>query len=411
MDELNEMQNTVHEYRKALERFADRTDAQTHEINRRGSGEEREKIAKMDADLDAAERLIQLRAQQKRIQELERAEYSLRAPSSKGDSDPSTAEYAQRWLRAVASGNQAELRALSLSSSNAGIPTDMERRIVERLRQANVMRQLGVVTSIDSKRTITVENALPTTALVAEAGSISASDPTFSTAISVVPYKLATRVTMSQEFIEDAIGTNGIGGGLDYVANRCGLSIGLKMEEYMTTGTGSSEPQGILAASGGITQIEDIGAGGAGNSANDDLTGDMLINCVHRIAPQYRSGPRFSWVMHDSLVQCIRKIKVNTTDYVWKPSDNGGIADGVPGTIYGIPYRINAYAGTASATTNGTFLAAVGNFEYFGIFDRTGITSMIDPYSAASTHQVNLYMYSRFDSKILLPEAFAAITV
>jgi HK97 family phage major capsid protein len=406
MDDLTQMENTVHEYRKALEQFAARKNADTHEITKRGSGEEREKIARMDADLDAAERLVQIRAQQKRIAELEsRAEFQTRVPG--GNLEAS--EYSKRWINALVSGNPMEMRALSLSSSGAAIPTDMERRIVERLRQQSVIRALCTVVPIDSKRTITIENALPTTALVTEGGSITASDPSFSTAISVVPYKFATRVTMSQEFIEDAIGQGGIGGGLNYVADKCAMSIALSQEEYLTVGTGSSQPEGIETAA--ITQIENIGAGGAGNSASDDLTGDMLINCVHRVPPQYRSGARFSWVMHDSLVQHIRKIKVNSTDYVWKLNETGGLSQGAPGTIYGIPYRLSAYINTATDTTNGAVVAVVGNFEYMELFERTGVTSLLDPYSAASTHQTNLYLYNRWDSHIMLPEAFASITV
>jgi hypothetical protein len=34
---------------------------------------------------------------------------------------------------------------------------------------------------------------------------------------------------------------------------------------------------------------------------------------------------------------------------------------------------------------------------------------MVDPYSAAVTHQSTLYVYTRTDSHIMLPEAFAAI--
>lgn len=410
---INEINAIAHPYRQELERLEARFGATSQAVvDNLATGEVREKFAKMDADLSKAEaamqRLTELRELNKR---LAAPQYETRAP--KGSHDLGSPEYAQRWLKAVASGDAAEMRALSLSSSGAGIPTDMERRIVERIRQANVMRQLGVVTQIDSKRTIPVENALPTTALVTEANTISASDPSFSTAISVVPYKLATRVTMSQEFIEDAIGAGGIGSGLQYVADRCGLSIGLKMEEYMTVGTGSSQPEGIETSA--ITQIETVGAGGAGNSFDDDGTADMIINTVFRVPPQYRSGPRFSWVMHDSMVQAIRKLKSNSgtgfADYLWKPSDNGGLTEGVPGTIFGIPYRVNQYCNVSSSTTNGEVLAVLGNFNYFEIFDRTGVTSLIDPYSAASTHQVNLYMYTRFDSHVMLPEAFATLTV
>ena len=54
--------------------------------------------------------------------------------------------------------------------------------------------------------------------------------------------------------------------------------------------------------------------------------------------------------------------------------------------------------------------ALIGNFEYFEIFDRTGITSLVDPYSESATHQVNLIVYTRTDSRIMLANAFAAIT-
>lgn len=407
-DQITDIENTVHEYRKTLEKFADRTGAPTHHVERRGSGEEREKIARIDADLDAVERDAQMAAMQKRLKALESQPiFEARKPSIAADMG--SGDYKKRWCNALYRGDAAEFRALSLSSSGAGIPTDMERRIVDKLQQASVMRSLAKVSQINSKRTITIGDALPTTALIAEAASITASDPTFGTAVSVVPYKFATRVLMSQEFIEDAIGTGDVGTGLDYVADKCAMSIGLSVENYLTTGTGSSQPRGIASAA--FAQNSDLGGGGAGNAFADDITGDILIDTVHKIAPQYRTGPKFAWVMHDSCIAAVRKLKVNTTDYIWKPSDNGGLTQGLPGTIYGIPYYANAYMNTATNTTNGTVVAVVGNFDYFEMFERTGITSMIDPYSNAATHQTQLILYTRWDSKVMQSEAFASITV
>ena len=408
-DELNDLQQITHEYRKSLAAYEARTGRAPQTVDTRGSGEEREKFAKMDADLSAAELIAQNRALEARLAKLE----SQPTLESRLSGTPKTAddEFARRWLSALVKGDAMEMRTLTTSTSNAGIPTDMERRIVERIRQASVMRQLGRVSTIDSKRTIPIENALPTTALVSENGGITAADPSFATAISVVPYKLVTAVTMTQEYIEDAIGAGGIGGGLNYVADKCGLSIGLKQEEYMTIGTGSSEPEGIETTA--ITQTANIGSGGAGNAAADDLTGDTIINAVHAVPPQYRSGPKFAWVLHDSMVQTIRKLKAAGTsgEYLWRPADAASLSGGAPGAIYGVPYYINQYMNTATDTTNGAVVAVVGNFDYFEIFDRTGVTSMIDPYSGASNHRTTLYVYTRFDSHVMLPEAFASITV
>jgi len=422
-EELTNLENTVHEYRKTLDRFAARTGAQTHHVEIRGSGEEREKIARIDADLDAVERMNQdrlaLRAAQERLKQLEeeRSQPQFRGVVARADvkHDLASPEYAQRWLNAVARGDAAEMRALATSTSGAGIPTDMERRIVEKMYQANVLRSISPVSSIDSKRTITVEGALPATSLVAEANAITPADPGFGTAISVVPYKYVCATQMSQEFIEDAIGQGGIGSGLDWVASRIGLSMALKMEEAYTIGTGSSQPEGIAGtaaqtALSGISQVTDLGG-----AAVTTVTADNVIDTVHLVAPQYRNSPRFRWLLSDTFVRVARKLKNSVTtsgatEYIWTQaqSNAGTMVGGAPGLLYGVPYSVGQYVRTA--TSNNNVFAVVGDFNYFEIFDRTGMTSLVDPYSAASTHQVTLYTYARTDSHIMLPAAFAAIT-
>jgi HK97 family phage major capsid protein len=414
MDNLTDMQNTVHQYRKALDAFESRTGHLPQQVEARGSGEEREKIAHMDADLSVIEARAESAALRARIAKLEsQPMFQSAAPSSIRGGDPNdrgSEAYAARWLSAIVRGDNAEMRSLSLGSSNAAIPTDLERRIVTKLQQANVIRGMCTVSTIDSKRSIAVENALPTTSLVLENGAMTASDPSWGTQISVVPYKYVTAVQMSQEFIEDAIGTGGIGSGLAYVADRMGLSIGLAQEEAFTTGTGSSQPQGIASDAVGAllasaSQVTDLGA-----AAVTTVTGDNLIDTVHLVAPQYRASPRFSWLISDTLLKTVRKIKTvsGSLDYVWKVGNEGGISNGAPGTIYGVPYRVNQYVKTATA--NGNVFAVVGDFNYFEIFDRTGITSMMDPYSAAANHKTTLYMYTRTDSHMMLTAPFAAIT-
>ena len=412
MDNLNELQNTVHQYRKALDAFESRTGHLPQQVEARGSGEEREKIAHMDADLSVIEARAESAALRARIAKLEsQPMFQSATPSSirGGDvNDRGSEAYAARWLSAIVRGDSSEMRSLSLASSGAAIPTDLERRIVAKLQQANVIRGMCTVSTIDSKRSIAVENALPTTSLVAENGSMTASDPSWGTQISVVPYKYVTAVQMSQEFIEDAIGTGGIGTGLNYVADRMGLSIGLAQEEAFTIGSGSGQPQGIASDAVGVllasaSQVTDLSA-----AAVTTVTGDNLIDTVHLVAPQYRASPRFSWLISDTFLKVVRKIKVNTTDYVWKVGNEGGITGGAPGTIYGVPYRVNQYVKTATA--NGNVFAIVGDFNYFEIFDRTGMTSMMDPYSAAANHKTTLYMYTRTDSHMMLTAPFAAIT-
>jgi len=416
MDKLTELNALTHQYRKTLEQFAERKDAKTHEIEARGSGEEREKIARLDNDMTEIEKLIQLR---KLAAEAAVPEFSSRVAEDDGKwmydgmaqrkrKDYGTRHYTERFMHSIIGGDMAAFRALSLTTSNAPVPTDLERRIIEKRQQASVIRQLATVYTIDSSRDVTVEGSLPTTAKVAEGGSITPNDLSFGTKITFLKTKYVTAAKASREYLADVIGTSGVGSGLDYIARKHGVSMGLFHDEQFTTGDGTGDPEGIAGSSAQsklatASQVTDLAG-----SALSTVTGDNIIDTYHLVKPQYRMGAKFSWLFSDTFLKTVRKLKVNSSDYIWKPSDNGGLIDGVPGTLYGVPYRISAYVPTA--TTNNNIFAVIGNFEYFEIADRMGMETLIDPYSAAATDETIVYMYTRTDSRIMLIDAFAAIT-
>lgn len=426
MSEHNdELGAITHTYRKALDAYAARTGLKTETVDTRGSGSEKEMFAKMDNDLTATELRAQNAAVLARLAKIESQPQfvSRAAGAALADRDnPDSAAYASRWLSAAARGDLSEFRALATGGTGVATPTDLERRIVTKLQQSSVLRSLGKVSTIDSKRTIAVEGALPTSAIVAEGGAITAADPTFATQISINPIKFVCATTMSQEFIDDVIGTGGIGTGFQYVADRCGMSLSKILDQYYTIGTGvSTQPQGIADTTGtafATTNVQNIIAQGvtlADDALIDAITGDNIIDCVHAVPVQYRTG-NFKILTSDTVIKNVRKIKVSGTDYVWKIGSEGGIAGGTPATIYGVPYSIGAYmpivqGGTlTTANVRGAAYFIVGNWDYFEIFDRSGMSSMIDPYSAAANQQSTLYVHMRTDSHIMLPEAFACIS-
>jgi len=209
---------------------------------------------------------------------------------------------------------------------------------------------------------------------------------------------------------------------MDYVSNRLALAIGRKMDEDFTTGAGSSGPQGI-ARTGGITTGVNLGTQPQVITA---VTADNIIDAVHAVKPQYRASPRFRWLFHDEFLKVARKLKTtygsvgtptNTytpaTEYVWTPGTHGNTLNGgAPATLYGVPYSISEWvnSGGGSAVEN-TVYAIVGDFTYFEIFDRTGMTATVDPYSAMGSAATTMYVWARTDSRVTLAEAFAAIRV
>lgn len=413
-DELNELQSITHEYRKSLAAYEARTALAGSTVDIRGSGEEREKFAKMDADLNAVELLAQNRAIEARLAKIEKEPVLTSRASARNDGIAASEEYAQRYMSSILTGRMEELRAqtaLGTAVTGAPIPTDMERRIVELMYQQNVMRQIAVVNVIDSKRTIAVESGLPTTTKVAESAgdpgtgtAATLSFPTFGTSISVTPIMYVTPVKASLEFLADAIGANGIGSAMDYLARKCATSMALKHEEQFIIGDGNGDPQGI-ALTGLVTQGVDLGTA----AAITTVTADNVIDVWHAVAPAYRNSPRFRWLFSDTFLKVARKLKQNS-EFIWTPGSTGAqaLVGGIPATLYGTPYSISSYVPTTASEA--VPFAIVGDFNYFEIFDRTGIESLVDPYTNAINRQTTLYVYSRTDSRCMNTAAFAAIT-
>jgi HK97 family phage major capsid protein len=295
----------------------------------------------------------------------------------------------------------------------------MERRIVEQMYLNTVMRTLCKVVTIDSKRTLTVETGIPTGYLITEGNSVTLSDPSFR-AISVVPYKMAAATQMTQEFIDDAIGQGNPGTGLDYIANRLAVGLGRIQDSYFVTGTGSSQPQGIAdATSTSWASSNEIIAQGVALTAATAITGitaTNLIDTMFAVPAQYRASPRFKWLLSDTALKNIRKLQTNS-QYVWTlgTDQTNSLTSGLPGTILGVPYAISEYmptaaAGAAGANVRGAAYVIVGHWDYFEIYDRTGMQSLFDPYSLSASLQSILYAYMRTDSHITNPAAFACIS-
>jgi len=421
-DELNEIQQITHEYRKSLAAYEARTGRAPQTVDHRGSGEEKQKFAMMDADLTAAELLAQNKALEARLAKLE-ATPTLEPRAARGATvaDESSPEFAARWLRAGMTGSP-EFRVLTKgSTTNAPVPTDMERRIVERLYQSSVLRQIAKVSTIDSNRTIRVESTLPTAYVVGETSDATLSDPAYKS-ISVSPFKFVAATKMSQEFIDDAIGNGGVGSGLNYVADRLALALAKLQDEKFTIGSGSSEPQGIAdctSTAWATTNSDNIinqGIALTEDQTVNNFSADNVIDCVMTPGPQYRNSPRYRCLVSDAGLRAIRKLKQNS-EFIWSlaPNNPQSLAGPVPGLICGVPYSISEYLPSTAAQTSttanvrGSALFIAGHWDYFEIFDRTGMQSLFDPYSSSLSLQSTLYVWMRTDSRITLPEAFAAI--
>jgi hypothetical protein len=132
-NELNELQNITHQYRKSLAAYEARTGLAPQSVDARGNGEDKQLFARMDADLSAIENTVQLRAQLKtaeeRLARLEaqpvldnRSTFGARKNPADGP------EYAQRFVQALTSRNPQEFRAVTAMASMSASETPASAR-------------------------------------------------------------------------------------------------------------------------------------------------------------------------------------------------------------------------------------------------------------------------------------------
>lgn len=118
----------------------------------------------------------------------------------------------------------------------------------------------------------------------------------------------------------------------------------------LTTGSGSSAPNGIVTASA-------LGKTAAGAAA---VTWDEIIDLEHSVDPAYRVGPSVGYMFSDSTLNYLRKLKDGDGNYLLQM---GNVVAGIPGTFHGRPYYINQNM-PAIATGNKSIL--FGDFsKYF----------------------------------------------
>lgn len=128
-----------------------------------------------------------------------------------------------------------------------------------------------------------------------------------------------------------------------------GERIGRLRNERYTNGTGSGQATGLVTASA-------LGVTAASATVIDP---DELIDLQHSVDPAYRMGAGF--MMHDSIVKVVRKLKDSAGDYIWE----SGIAAGQPDSLLGSPLTINQSMDSTVATGNKTVL--FGQFSKYKI--------------------------------------------
>lgn len=264
------------------------------------------------------------------------------------------------------------------------VPDEYERTLVEALEEENVFRQLAnVIRTSSGDRKIPVVATKGTASWIDEEGAYTESDDSFGQ-VSIGAYKVGTMIKVSEELLNDSV--------FDlesYIAKEFARRIGAKEEEAFFIGDGSGKPLGVLAATGGA----ETGVTAASSTA---VTADELMDLFYSLKSPYRK--KAVWVLNDSTIKAVRKLKDSTGQYLWQPS----LVAGTPDTLLGRPVKTSAYMPVIAA---GAKTIAFGDFSYYWIADRQGRSFKRLNELYAANGQVGFLGSQRVDGKLVLSEA------
>jgi HK97 family phage major capsid protein len=301
------------------------------------TAEDSQKIDRIEADI--AQRDAAIATAQKVAQR------SAEAAESAGSFAPEVAPASSEAdvLRAIARGEVRsheffrETRAPLVPSSNT-VPTSFYDQVFQVAVQVGPILNTSEVFNTASGENLILPTvtAISTSGSVAAAGTISESNPTFSS-ITLGATKYGALVNISNELVTDA-GFNLTG----YIATQLGESLGVQTNTALT--------DKLVAAAGSVVT--------GGTSVSGAFTYENLIDLIYGIADGARSLPRLGFMMAKSGLAAARKLKDGAGNYIWL--DNA--VNGQPAQLLGYPvYENNAVPAVGTGNKSVLF----GHLESF----------------------------------------------
>lgn len=348
-----------------------------------------DEIERTQAQIKSIERMRNLEAEK-------HFENAAKNPGKEGDTIDAVAAVALYLRNGTNNLTQEQAIAISnaMSTTTPGeggytVPAEIAAMVVESLKAFGGMREVSQILTTAGGNSLnfpTSDGTSEVGRIVAENAAATTQDMTFNT-VAVNPYKYSSdKIALPVELIQDsAIDV------VAFVVNRLTERLGRITNQHYTVGTGSSQPFGVMARA----------ATGKTGLTGQTLTViyDDLIDLIHSVNSAYRArGARF--MLRDTSVAVIRKLKDTSGRPIWNPGDNESISGGTPSTICGYPYTVNDDVVAMAANAKSI---AFGDFSKFIIRDVAGSTSLrrFDDSAFALNGQVGFCGWMRTGSNLV----------
>jgi HK97 family phage major capsid protein len=268
-----------------------------------------------------------------------------------------------KWLRggdkALSAEDWKHIQAtLSTTTSSEGgytVQTEVARMVMDALKAYGGMRDVATVIQTTGQGDLnypTSDGTSETGELIAQNTTATAADPTFGV-VAITPYKFSSKiVAVPFELLQDS--------NIDieaFVRNRLVTRIGRITNTYFTTGTGTAQPKGIVTAAG---------SGKVGTTGQTlTVIFDDLVDLIHSVDPAYRALGRCRFMMNDSSLKVIRKLKDTAGRPIFLPGYDG-LSGPMDDSVLGYPVQINQDVAAMAANAKSILF---GDFSFYIIRD------------------------------------------
>ena len=262
------------------------------------------------------------------------------------------------------------------------VPEEYDSRLIDALKEENVVRKIAHSLPTSGEHKINIAATKPAAAWIEEGGALSFGEATFDQII-LDAHKLHVAIKVTEELLYDSAFPLE-----QYILDAFTKALANAEEDAFINGTGTGQPLGILAATGGAQVGKTL--------ESTDVTADDVIDLIYYLKRPYRKNAVF--LTNDKCVAALRKLKDENGQFLWQPS----LQAGEPDTCLG--YKIYTSPFFPEPGPNKAVLA-FGDFSYYNIGDR-GPRSFAELKELfAGNGMVGFVAKERVDGKLVLPEA------
>lgn len=332
-------------------------------------------IEAIDGDIARENRRAQLAAEDPVAMNAALLNAATRDPSKQGDETKALRAFLSGGISNMADEDRARMlarqtldirNAMSTTTTTEGgftVATEYQKSLEIAMKAYGGMRAVAHAIRTATGASMNFPATDPTAEvgeIVGQNAAVSALDTVFSN-LSLAVFKYSSKkIALPFELVQDSF--------IDieaYIQALLAMRLGRIQNTHFTTGNGTTQPNGLITAAN---------TGKVGTTGQTlTVIYDDLIDLEHSVDPAYRSQPGVGYMMHDSSVKVIRKIKDGQNRPIFVPGYEADamINGGAPDRLMGRPIYINQDMPVMAANAESIAFGQLSKYVIRDVMDLT----------------------------------------